>query len=396
MSSRVSRKKANEALDALYRIADTAPSRFDASLVNLLRILIGMDPAKSLIIIREYATHFDELEEPWSVLDLLHSQHKEFIESSSASAFVGTVFWLLKTFEDFRAERADDFTNALLNALHCSDKESIAASYRTLSIYGSEPIELRDGVTGEHLLDPEVSASVLQLLLRKECLVGPSIVQSLTRLAGESEDAFYALMKIALTKRGSAALVDAPVWLVKKNGLAPTQKLKVMLAVMQNRALRVTLAQVPNTAVFLAGLCRIKDVEISKMLSTVARRFVVSEECLAGFGAAKFLSSYMDACVEVGKEQAIEAAVMCLDAFVDCGFVADMPEVVKHVKEFLKRQDKVAGHSVGIAARMARFPECAEVMKSMGFVRYFGKLEKMGSFAKECALFKKNVKSAGE
>lgn len=396
MLSSVSRQRASDALNALYRVADTSPTSFTQELTELLRTLIRLHPGKSLTVIRRYARHFTDLEEPWSVLDLLHSEYKAFVDSPCAHAFVKTVFWLLDQYEDFRAERADDFTNVLLNVLHNNDKTLVASSYRTLSFYGSGLIELRDGVTGEHLQDPELSDSVLQLLLRKECLVGRSIIKSLTRLTTSNSDAFFALMKIGVTKHGSAALVDEPFWISSKSGLSHVQKLKLLLIAMQNTGLRFGLAKIPDTAAFLTDLCGISDVEISKLLSTVVRRLVVSEDSLKPFENVEFLSLYIGKCVEVGEEAAIEAAVMCLDRFVKCGFVRDMPKVIPYVKEFLKRKDKVAGYSVGIAASMARFPECAVVMKKTGFARYFETLEKTGNFRKECATFSKGMKSAHE
>jgi hypothetical protein len=392
--ARLSPHARRQALELLYHVADTEPESFDGQLVDLLRSLIPGDPTGTLAIIAKYLSHFDELHEPWPVIDILFSFDRRFIRSVAAADFVNLIFSVC-AHPEVQEARHQQFTDVLVNACTAAEPAVVAASCRALSLTGTEPIDLErvDSVIGRQLINAEVAPSIFQLLLRKGCCIGPLTIEALVARASTTRDldACAALLRQAATKEGAFALVQNPKWLVT-HGRFSVWALRIFLTILLNHSLRMDLVQLSETQIFLNRLAEIESPEVMKLLSTITKRLVISQDALPKFQTSHFLAHFCKKVIELADGESLQAAMMCLDAFVDVGYIDDYIAIIPELKTVLGRQDKTAAFVIRIIAKMARFPQCCPALAKNGFPRYFDALKGIQAYHQQCSIFEKNFK----
>jgi hypothetical protein len=385
---RLSRNFRDLALDSLYRLAKSFPSQFTAEHANLLQALTPGDPAKCIAIIAIYCQHLPEIESPVDVTALLSS--RSFLRRDSALDYVKLTYYLLSEFEEFRTTHLSEYTSYLLNALGSRDPKAIAASCRALSYYSERPLILDDTAIGRHFFNRETASSIIELLLTTECVVGAAVVKGLCGHL-DSRNASFALLKIGGSS-SARALVQAPLWL--SSSLPATVKVKLLICLILHQKLRRPTAQLRETINFLCQLAALRKPAVARILWALIRRLVTSEETLAGFRRAGFLSTYFGSVMDLNDSSALESALLVLDTFVDIGYLEDYAAVIPELRAIVKRGDKIAAFALDVVVKLARFPEARPALEETKFPRYFEKIAKVG-FEEQAAAFRDNWKTGG-
>jgi hypothetical protein len=156
--------------------------------------------------------------------------------------------------------------------------------------------------------------------------------------------------------------------------------LRIFLTILLNHGLRMDLVQLAETQIFLSRLADIGDPEVMRLLSTITKRLFISEYVLLRFQGSKFLARLSQKVGELADDDSVQAAVVCLDAFVGVGYVADYVAIVPEFKTVLGRQDKTAAFIIQVIAKN-------------GFPKYFDGLESIQPYQQQCSVFEKNFKT---
>lgn len=388
----ISLKQKEQTLAVLYRVADLSPHLYNEKLTNLLSSFVEADPFKVLNIIQKYSENFQNVENPWDVIDILVKKNTYFIKSNSSYFYLKICHYILSTFVEYRDNRAEEFTSVFLNSLASEDPKTVSAGYKCLALYATEPINL-EFCAPAHVMNDEIRSSLLQCIFQKECVISPEGMRYLIQYAASSPspELFYVLFKFSLTPKGAEALISNNYWMSAKSKIGIVQAMRIFLAILTHKKLRSTFAKSSETALFIKRLCVLKHLQITLLISTIVKALLVDANSIPPFEQIDFLTSYFNMCSEINKKQSYSAFIKTLDSFLKIGYSSEYIKLIPIMKKLLKREDQAAIYAVGLVAQMSNYKECANALSKAGFPKYFSKLQKTGFYDKEIRLFQKNM-----
>jgi hypothetical protein len=385
---RLSQEFRSLALDCLYRLAKSFPNDFSSEHVDLLKVLIPVDPSKSLAILVEYSQHLSDIANPIDITDLL--SNPSFLNPTSALDYVRFIWYLLTERAEFKNNHISKYITYLLAVFRCRHPPAITAACSILQTF-ERPLTLDDHLIGRHLLNPELTPSIIELILTTKSAVGPRIVSGIVHHLRPGPP-YFALLSIARS-RSARALIQSPGWL--ESNLKPVAILKLFIVVMLHSKLRRPLVQLKEAINFLCELASIRNVAVATLMFTLLRRLVTSEEDLIGFRRTHFISVYFASVKELNDSSALEAALLVLDGFAETGYMEDYVGIVPELREILKRADRIAVMALGVVVKLARFRELRAAMLECRFPAYFERIAKRG-YERQAAAFEANWKRRGE
>lgn len=370
-----------------------SPQLYDEKLSSLLASFVAVDAAKVLVIILKFAEKFEEIENPWPVLDILIEKNPGFIKSSSSYFYMKTVYYILSTLKDYRDNRLKEYTNVFLNALSSSDGKTVASAYKLLAIYGVGPVNL-EYCSASHILDESVRNGLLQCIYHNECILNQEGMRYLVQYASSNPlpEVIFAILKQALTKKGSEQLLINTHWMSPKSKIGIVHAMRIFLAILSQPRLRAQFSRNAETAQFLKRLCVLKHTQIAQLISSIVRILLVDNNSIPPFEQVSFLATYYDMVKELSDKRSWSAFIKTFDAFLAIGYSSEYVKMIPSLKKMLQREDQVSIYTVSLIANMSNYQECASALTKYGFPKYFAKLQETGYYNKEVRMFQKNLK----
>ena len=386
------RKYLDDILDVLYVLVYRDPRVFDENLASQFGSRIKNRGEKSLMLICFYAQRFNEVDNPWPMLDLLFSESARFSKEDIAGQYAMLLSTLVQTYPEFRRARGEAAWTNVCALLSIEKPEVLMSVYNaccgiTANVKRCRfPFEWIKVHFAIEALMPYVLSFLLIANLEFEELRDKVFVKSVVRVAHENRKGALALMRLAQDKAIAQALVEDCTWM-EEDLPSLIDTLRVFLIVFQHKPLRTMIAGMPEFIVFLSRLTNEQDENLYAIVAKILRRIDLDEEIIGDLSNSCFLQEYIDAADTIGKAGAWRAAILVLDKIAHVAYTRELLKSCDMLVRLIKTNEEVMDAASTVATTLCTYKRCAKKFRELGMIEYFKKLYKVPETKKIAARF---------
>lgn len=196
--------------DVFLALFLTVPELLQVNFEETMKNLIHISAKKSIILLANFSSRISQLDNPWPLLDAMLDEASIFLENRSGNMLVMTLFYLCMNNKIFKDNRLADCVVVFLDGIRSTNLSTIKSSYNALCVFydGDEEVDF-ESVSG-HIKDDRIRENALNFLLRLQKIpVIDNLIFCLLEEARTNEKATLCLIKIAQSKEGAVAIIEA-------------------------------------------------------------------------------------------------------------------------------------------------------------------------------------------
>lgn len=370
-------------LDVLYVLVTRSPEIFDQEVADAFARLIVRQPKRSLVIIAIYATYFEQLENPWPLLDDLIQGQRRFSVDECAKEYVLLLAYLVVEHRGFRRGRAKQAFDCVAQNLESNDVDVVNAAYSALaSIVSVEQniiVPFRE--VRSHLQFQEFQDYVLDFLLvcplNWDDLAHPKFLRTLLKIARTNSKATLVLMRLAEDIKVAQSLVESNSWLVKDLPSAQ-DTLRLFLVVFKHLPMRPLIAHKDNFITFLRRVNSYGAESDHSLLCTIIRRVNLDRELVSKMSKEGFIAEYLGAADDFHSENASYSAILFADTICKDFFTKELVPMCETVFELIQAGGENQPAAIKLATDMCRHQKCVEKFNHLRLPQFLkNKISKM-------------------
>ena len=386
------RKYLDDILDLLYVLVQRAPRVFDSTVASQFGSRIKNRGEKSLMLLALYSQRFNEVDNPWPMLDLLFSETARFSKEDIAGQYAMLLSTLVQSYPEFRRARGQAAWDTVCGLLNIEKPAVLMSVYNACCGITANVKKCRfpfEWVKVHFAID-ELKPYVLSLLLivnlEFEELRDKVFVKSVVKLAHDNRKGVLALMRLAQDKAIAQALVEDCNWMEED---LPTliDTLRLFLIVFQHKPLRGMIASVPEFLVFLSRVTNEEDENLYGIVAKILRRIDLDEEIMSDLSNSCFLQEYLDMAQTIDKDGAWRAAILVLDRIAQVGYTRELLKSCDVLVKLIKTNEELAEAATTVATTLCQYKRCAKKFRELGMIEYFKKLYKVPETKRMAARF---------
>lgn len=373
------RKYLDDLLDLMFVLVHRAPRVFDEEIANQFRSRIKYRGEKSLMLLAFYAQKFNEVDNPWPMLDLLFQESERFGKEDIAGQYAMLLSTLVQTYPEFRRARGEASWNAVCELLVIEKTDVLMNVYNACCGITSTvkrcvfPLQW----IRVHFLNDELMPYVLSFLLvanlEYEELRDNVFLKALVRVAHESRKAALVLMRMAQDRIIAQKLVEDCTWM-EEDIPSMIDTLRVFLVVFQHKSLRPMIADVPEFVVFLSRLTGAKNEGLYAIVCKLIRRIDMDHEFVADLSNSCFLQEYMDMAYAIGTNGAWRSALLLLEAVAKVCYTRELLKSCDVLAKIIKSENELCDDATMVATTLCGYKRCAKKFRELGMIEYFKKM----------------------
>ena len=362
---------APEIFDILYVLVTAAPIVFDDKLSKCFGTIIKRDPQKSLTLLATYSQHFNDIDDPWSMVDLLIYEAHRFSSSSTAAYYAKLLAFLCRKYPDYCKGRAANAWRKICLLLQMKDIQTLQSVYLAMfsitEVYkeAESPVDLML----PHLSTNELRDSVLTLLLAAPPFSrgqNRELLRKLIQISTSNHHATLVLMRMATDVEFSKYLINnASMWMTQE---LPTYRetLRLFLVVFAHQELHNMILDCDYFVSFLTT-CAIKGEEIDLIiLCTVLRRVDLTEQFVSTSEFNEFMKIYFDSATnqKSGSKvtpQSIYSAILLTSTVSMIGYLNVFSAISKYLAQIIKERNGISCFAVEAAIILCGYDRCRKV-----------------------------------
>ncbi|OHT10954.1 hypothetical protein TRFO_19526 [Tritrichomonas foetus] len=364
-------------------IVSHAPSAFNATVATKFCRMIKSQPRKCLTVIAILCKQFDQVVDPWPVVDILFKESAHFRNSECAEDYASLLVYLCQEFEDFRDSRLQHCWTAICEALSNENVPSLITLYYSLcQLYEVDAdrvsqFQFPTAAVAIHLKKPAVVRAVISLLLRitpKHRTSG--VVQGLLAAAHFDVNANLVLVKMATKKSVSKTLIHDATWMTCD---LPTKvdTMRLFAVVLSHVDLRPDIASKPEVVDFLKNVTTLDSSGVLTAVCTFVRRLGVTEEYALQLSKSEFLAQYFATATQHTDETTIHSTLLMIDTIAKACYVREFSNVCDYVSNLVKdKNEAISQTACKVAIELARYPKCAQRFQQAKLDDYFTRKQK--------------------
>ena len=370
----------SQLLDLLYILVCEIPDIFNEKIAAQLAPLAESEPRKVLTLIAIFAQHFDEVHDPFPMVDILFRHTDAFRAIECADDYISLLVWLISNKQTFRKARNKHcwtyvcdmltLTNvAILNTCYyalCAiadvDKESVADCGYPISAL-SRDIRRRP-----------VQGAALSLLMRyppgSDTRRMQDVLQSLVVAASDNERASLILMGLSTDSVNALHLLQNPVWMSR--GLpGALDTMRLFCIIVLHTDLRQIIVETPQTIDFLRGLLSSNSVGMTGAICTIIKKLPLTPQFIQSLSDSGFLGSYFSSVLENEDADVLMSALRLLDVLSHTCYVREMGEMVDTVVRLIKEPNPLSTAAASVAVDLCRHSKCASLFQQKRLPEFF-------------------------
>lgn len=292
----------NDLFDLLYVIVTRCPEAFDKDLCSGFMKRIKYRGEKSLVIIRIFSQHFDEVDDPWPMLDLLFQCADRFTKQDLVSQYANLLSILVQVYPEFRRERGElswNVISGLLTEFPVNEEHIpiLKTLYTSLSNMADtlRKVEIPAEAIKEHIQNDYLAESVTSLLNNLPIhkyreLANSLFLKCLLKRAINNNSAMQALMRLAENAAVAKLLVRDPTWL---NRELPSfeDTLSLLVVVFKHVEIRDKLARTLEFTEVLEKMVQTDEIDLACKL---VRKLDLTEDIIRDLLGSSFITLLLD------------------------------------------------------------------------------------------------------
>lgn len=378
-------------LDFLYVAFSYSPSIFQDNFDQEFMYIVQRDTESALVLLQLTAKKFNELTNPWTLLDFLFNEYEYFLSSTAVSEYLSTVFYLCEKYEDFREYRLDAAIELYITALSTENRSAVDIAYNALHHYKVKPSSINQAVLCEHLKDEKLCPKVVQLLLNLKIIYSKDLIEAIIESAGYCSSSCLLLSIIADDHRYAEYLSKSTLWIDQE---LPTllDTFRIFLNVFSHVELRENLAKSNEVYRLLRSISLEDNPQLSKYLYHIIVRFPSSDKIIVQLSEFGVLNGIIQSSLKLGNESAIHSMLKIIDFCAFSVYTPDYLLVADKLKQMLKSYGKSHFLIVKLISILSSYEECAEKLNDPKLERYFReKLKDNDDYKEYRELYLKNM-----
>jgi hypothetical protein len=372
----------SQLLDLLYILVSKIPDVFSEKIAAQIAPLADYEPRKVLTIIAIFAQSFDEVREPFPMVDILFRHTESFKAIECADDYISLLCWLMANKQTFRRDRNKHCWTYICDMLSLKNIVILNTCYYAMCCMAEIDKRLVDEcgypvpALSRDIRRRSVQSAALSLLLRcppkSDTRKMEDILQSLIVAAAYNEKASLILMQLSTDGVNAIRLLQIPQWMHRGlPGAVDTMKLFCILLL--HTDLRPIVIETPETIDLLCGLLSSNSVGMMGAISTIIRKLPLTPEFVQSLSKRGFLGSYFSSVLENEDVDVLMSALRLLDALSRICYVREMGEMVDTVVRLIKEQNPLSNAAASVAVDMCRHSKCAHLFKQSKLPDFFRK-----------------------
>lgn len=357
--------------DILYVLVNLNPYCFeDDEVTKAFAPMIRKNPKKALTLIAIFADKFNEIDNPWPMVDLLIQEASRFQGIEIASNYVALVTSLCIKYQDYclgRAEHCWRKISALLKETDIITLRTVYCGLCNIARVYSKPLSLPISLIKPHLRVKELQKPILTLLVTvplsgPECC-DPTLLQALCTLAERDEKASLVLMKAAEDEEFAQFMVENSEFWMPKELPTPLDSLRLFLVIFKRASLREQIADSKCFTEFLKMATEQENSGTLSMICTIVRRVNIDQAKIAAMSDSGFLRGFFSTAEEIGNSIATHSALLMLDTLARVGYTREYMKMCDFVSKIVVDRGELAEVAALVAVQLCQYKKCALAFK---------------------------------
>ena len=356
-------------LDVFYVIISRCPECLTDEIIESFSRLIVRRPQKMLTLISIYAQFFDELENPWTLIDLLLNGEDYFTAEDGVCAnYLSVLSFLCREFPSFREGRYNECAEIATKCLKRDNPEILTRAYDCLSTIAQhkDDIQVPLKQIKQHISDPDVQESVLNFLT--VCPIFPfangRLIKRLLTIAQDNVVATLILMRFAVDETVSQILVEDSRWM---NADLPTPEdtFRLFLVVFSHKKLRSAIGKTPEFIPLLQSLVDFKSSAMLQSICTVLRRMKLTHELVKRMSTQYLISNFLETADSIQTPDATYTSILFCDTLSKICFTKEFVTFCEVIAESCDSEDENFSPAVALAIDFTQFEKCVKKMRKL-------------------------------
>ena len=377
----------DQIFDILYFVFISFPSVISLDMVENIRILISLNAEKSLILLTIYAQHFNSINNPWPIVDLLISEGKYFLTEKIAANYISLLSFLNKCYEEYRNSRSLHSWNQIYQMLSIfKSNDIIKACYMGLCAIADEIqncYQIPLNYINTHIQNNELQNVVLSFLdiakISEKESCNKKLLKNLLNIAQNNVKATLVLMHFSENKAAAKEIVSlSNLWMEKP---LPTVQdtLRLFLIIMKHNDIREVISKTKEFANFMK-MTLILDVDMIIPLDcTILRRIALNSDLITALSSNDFLSYFFNKSHESKNFNTKHSSFLLTDTLTRFCYIKEMLIMCDWCAEEILQKGNFSDQATLVAIRLFQFPECKKRMKENKLNDYFKNKQNEGS-----------------
>jgi hypothetical protein len=339
------------------------PSHFHHNYETRFTQLIHAKPGNALRLLGIYADRFDEIEDPWPLLDLLVTQRRWWFRGSDGSLFIDIILSLLQTYPTFQESRFDCCRKLLVEFLGSKDLNTVISAYTAITLLYDNEFDLDFVLLHKHLTTSDLVGPVIGLLSKIEELpIIPELILPILRAAKHLHEATELILRLITTARTAHLLMEHAEFV---QWSLPTyfDTFRIVFKVSKF----VDVSNCEFIPVLFALAAEVGSPDIYQCFERFLKRVETPSGFLRALQEERFFEHFLSGLIELTDDTALVSGLTTLEKFAEIGFVRDFRTLCKPIKRFLRRGDEVASAALFALRALTQHAEMATALLGKGF-----------------------------
>ncbi|EAY21235.1 hypothetical protein TVAG_166100 [Trichomonas vaginalis G3] len=362
----------NDVLDVLYTVITRCPEAVTEDLANLFAKLIIRNPKKTLVLISVYTQFFDELENPYPLIDMLFNGEQYFLKEATALDYLNLLMYLTREFPSFRDGRSNEVYQIALKGLKSENEEVVEISFNCLATVAAylEDIKIPTKEIRQYISNKAVRMSVLNYLAVCPPFEesNPKFIKSILKIAQDEVLATLVLMKLCSQSVEVGSILTEDSRWMNADLPTPEDTFRLFLVVFGHKELRNKLSRTPEFVPFLQSLVDLHNVPMLNAICTILRRVKVTRDLIKRMSDARLISSYLETSDEIGTVEARYESILFCDTMSKIAYTKEFVPMCEALVETVENEDENFGYAVALATDFCEHERCLNKLKKCGMV----------------------------
>jgi hypothetical protein len=383
--------------EIFYPLFERDPRIFEGECGDCLNSMVENRPEKALILLELFAKGFNEMEDPWTLLDLMLGSHGIYLKSSVGSEYLSLLYFLNASFPRFRKARFLDCRPIFVLFLCSPDENAVQVAYKAIcglfNTFSDLPIEQ---LTAD-LSQPELAFPAISVLLRFPRLPARlSLFPPLLSLAETYIEATLILLDLVNTSQeGASGLIATSKWLTRN---LPTfeDTLRLFLAVMKWKRIRPAISKMAEFPAFLLAIVQSNDECALICMGSICKRLVLRRVVFRSVKKLRFFPALSEMVHKFVDSQISYLGIDILTMFALIGYCKDYLDFIPVLGKYLRAAEPNVARSAFLSIYvLSRYRQCAIQFKKRRIDRSVRAIVTGESEAKKVNRFLANIQKLG-
>lgn len=354
--------------DILFVLVSLGPQCFDDdNLTRSFAPMIKRDPKKALTLLAIYSEKFNEVENPWPMVDLLIQEAGRFTETYIAGNYATLLAYLCTHYQDYCQGRAEHCWKKICLLLTETDILTLKIIYCALTniarVYNLGTLPLSH--MKHHLRIKELQRAILSLLicvpLQGDDCCDFEFFQTITNLAQRDVRATTALMKAAQDEVYAEFMVNNSSYWMGKELPTTIDSIRLFLVIFKHHNLRENISRTQDFTEFLKLATDQENSGTLSMICTFLRRVKLDQELVKELSESGFLRVFFNMCDEIGNNISFHSALLMIDTLSRICYTREYMKMCDTINNIIRddKNNELREVASLVAVQLCQYRKCA-------------------------------------